>query len=256
MSSRLLNRSAHRACPATSGSASSGEISRRRRHDAFTLVELLVVIGIIAALIAILLPALNKAREAAKKTACLSNMRQIGLGMLMYANDNKGYLPSPSTVGYQPWGPSWALVLIENKYVPGDMTTYSSPVFVCPSDNVPRNWGYPISYYANAGHWQYWCGWLQPYLVKTCRMSQIKNASSFILLFEREDPSAIFGYEVYNWYYQGFEVSPHATRSDPLGSNILFADGHAGWVSGKDLTVNQLGLWSRSGVWEDLSGQW
>jgi prepilin-type N-terminal cleavage/methylation domain-containing protein len=60
---------------------------------AFTLVELLVVIGIIALLIAILLPSLNKARQAALQVACLSNLRQIGMGFTLYAQGNKGNWP-------------------------------------------------------------------------------------------------------------------------------------------------------------------
>src|SRR5690349_23940222 len=64
-----------------------------RTRRAFTLVELLVVIGIIAVLVSILLPSLNRAREAANQTKCLSNLRQLGLAFVMYVNESKGKFP-------------------------------------------------------------------------------------------------------------------------------------------------------------------
>jgi len=64
-----------------------------RGGGAFTLIELLVVISIIALLIALLLPALGQAKEAARQALCLSNTRQIGIGLMSYAQDQEGYVP-------------------------------------------------------------------------------------------------------------------------------------------------------------------
>jgi prepilin-type N-terminal cleavage/methylation domain-containing protein/prepilin-type processing-associated H-X9-DG protein len=64
-----------------------------RRYRAFTLIELLVVVSIIAILVALLLPSLGKARRAAAGAACLSNLRQVGQAVIMYANQEKGLLP-------------------------------------------------------------------------------------------------------------------------------------------------------------------
>jgi prepilin-type N-terminal cleavage/methylation domain-containing protein len=74
----------------------------RRRARGFTLVEILVVIGIVVLLIGILLPVVTKARNAAKSTKCLSNLRQIAVGFHVYAGDNFGKLPDPG-LSDLPW---------------------------------------------------------------------------------------------------------------------------------------------------------
>ncbi len=115
--------------------------SRSHRHcqsrRAFTLVELLVVIGIIALLISILMPSLSKAREAARSVSCMANLRAIGQGMQLYVSQYKGNIPgSPWTSGRHLWRDNGASasVLYTRTNVPTGPTEYFD--FIAPLAQV------------------------------------------------------------------------------------------------------------------------
>lgn len=115
-----------------------GAARRAKRSVSFTLIELLVVIAIIAILASMLLPALSSAKDAAIVSACTSNQKQIGLGVLMYTDDFNGYLPTADkTYGFN-GGNGWVTRLAENDYVPTstDENVNREGVFFCPSDEL------------------------------------------------------------------------------------------------------------------------
>jgi prepilin-type N-terminal cleavage/methylation domain-containing protein/prepilin-type processing-associated H-X9-DG protein len=197
-----------------------------RVRNGFSLVELLVVIGIIALLIGILLPVLSKARESSRRTVCMSNLRTLGQAMFVYAHFSRDSLPN----GNPPL--DWSSYDGANAIMVHFAKTYvkSPEVFRCPSESDPV----PTDI-VTADHT----------LPNSARMSY-----DFYFLYWAPEKGPILtkmkGKAPLAWDVDGGEIkSP--LKNHKGGGNVLVADGHVEWQDMK--------LWE-SGNWPSLAGKY
>ena len=210
------------------------------RRRGFTLIELLVVIAIIAILAAILFPVFAKAREKARQTSCLSNMKQIGLAVLQYTTDYDGMYPIHiESLGYKAW---YALDMFPDNWYNGWVTPKNMQPYLknwqimrCPSSQPQELYGDPspggeaVSYTYNG-------------LLQGVSEAVVASPASLILYCEGLGDEAWDGYACDMPFITGGDAPyQRATTTASMGaagnallhnggSNKCYVDGHAKWT--------------------------
>jgi len=217
-----------------------------RRQRGFTLIELLVVIAIIAILAAILFPVFAQARASARKMICLSNMRQIGLAVHMYAQDNDGLYPSQQHDGVFVNLPGGPIVYpnIQQNYM-DELYPYmkSTGIWACPEakpHSSARKGGWKTGYHFNGAFLSNPPGCKAPNCSGVAEAAVVEPSNTQIMresydyylweqAYERpygaDAPASKYGRDDCN----GFKQFPSFHQG---GSNLLVADGHAKWLQG------------------------
>jgi len=238
-----------------------------RKTRGFTLVELLVVIGIIALLISILLPALNAAKERANRVKCSSNLRQIGQGLLLYANDNKGLYPKAPVITGNPGSytcfTNAAATDIFTIAGNNDVTAalfllirnadINPEVFVCPSSNAEKDTlnGRPPNQRANfSGNNNLSYSYANPYasdisIGKGYKLNGNVPAD-FAIAADRNDGDPNIAVNANSAASEQKKINSKNHEQD--GENVLFNDGHCEWTSTAFVGANKDCIYSVAAV--------
>ena len=209
------------------------------RIKQFTLIELLVVIAIIAILASMLLPALNKARDAAKKITCVNNLKQVSSGLAMYQGDNQGtLLPKGYIHGVMLW--EQAIDKYLSNAEPANWLSVKSRCWACPN-NLNYIKDYEKFGYGDGTHCSYIAN---RHIVSTCeyrKNSSVKKPSQKIYLVEGLRSNGRYPQATSVLYSQyGFAENSFSKHGN--GSNFLFIDGHVDWRSDADPARQLVGV--------------
>lgn len=218
--------------------ASSKVVAHLRCARGFSLIELLVVVGIVSLLIGMMMSSLSKARESARVTACASNLRQAALAMTNYEHANRGLLPRVEDPAYGTVSPSfdpsvvlnktWVDVLVAQRFIDGQIETDGIPMLLrCPSsvglDNDPTWAGHMPHYGMNI--------FLNPPATLDDSMGQrsFRGMRSKAQISESRIIFTIESAHVDNprgWFYSGSSNWVGFRHNSDRGGNIAYLDGH------------------------------
>jgi prepilin-type N-terminal cleavage/methylation domain-containing protein len=212
------------------------------KAGAFTLIELLVVIAIIAILAAILLPVFGSAKARAQKIACMNNLRQVGMGIRLYADENADTLPNIAITNDMPWSYQWRFFKELTKSYDG-LSGESSPndkLFACPSDTFyyvnildtpliharlcETNWSdYSSYWFSRLNLVQDPAGDNYPGIAGI-KVSSLHDTAKDLMVV---DQPACFGY---SWHQKMPLTDPGPNMVNDAMNTAVFVDGHVDYI--------------------------